>query len=341
MTRARVLVVDDSAFARKVLREVLQQSSNLDVVGTARDGLDALAKIDELDPDVITLDLVMPQLDGLETLRALAGRARPKVVVVCMAEADSDLALSALAAGAVDIVHKPTALATERLYEVGQELVFKVESAAAAKITEPVDASASGEPVSTRDYSRRYDVLLLGASTGGPQAVTRILRALPADFPIPVAVVIHLPSGFTQSFAERLNAECALRVSEAEDARPLTAGMAVVARGGQHLILGRAAQELIVNITNEPRSLHRPSVNQLFGSAAASVGARALGVVLTGMGDDGLEGARKLKAQGAHILVEAERSCIVYGMPRVIQEAGLADAQYLLSDMASAILSRV
>lgn len=341
MTRARVLVVDDSAFARKVLREVLQQSPSLEVVGTARDGLDALAKIEELDPDVITLDLVMPQLDGLDTLRALAGRARPKVVVVCMAEADSDLALSALAAGAVDIVHKPTALATERLYEVAQELVFKVESAAAARSAEAGEESAPTGAAEKHTYSHRYDVLLLGASTGGPQAVGRILRAIPADFPIPIAVVIHLPPGFTQSFAERLDSECALRVVEAEDDQPLAAGLAVVARGGQHLKLARDGRGLFATISNEPRSLHRPSVNQLFASAAAVVGSRALGVVLTGMGDDGLEGARLLKAAGAQVLVEAERSCVVYGMPRVIQEAGLADAQYMLTDMAGAILKRV
>jgi two-component system, chemotaxis family, protein-glutamate methylesterase/glutaminase len=312
----------------------------LDVVGTARDGLDALAKIEELDPDVITLDLVMPQLDGLETLRALAGRARPKVVMVCMAEADSDLALSALAAGAVDIVHKPTALATERLYEVAQELVFKVESAAAARTTRHGEESATAS-IPTHAYSHRYDALLIGASTGGPQAVSRILRALPADFPIPIAVVIHLPYGFTQSYAERLNAECALRVVEAEDGGTFTAGSAVVARGGQHLKLGRNNRGMYVSVTAEPRTLHRPSVDQLFSSAAPVLRDRALGVVLTGMGDDGLEGARELRSGGAHVLVEAEGSCVVYGMPRVVWEAGLANAQHLLGDMASAILKLV
>jgi len=238
-------------------------------------------------------------------------------------------------------VHKPTALATERLYEVAQELVFKVESAAAARSTEAGEESAPAGASEKHTYSHRYDVLLLGASTGGPQAVGRILRTIPADFPIPIAVVIHLPPGFTQSFAERLDSECALRVVEAEDDQPLTAGLAVVARGGQHLKLARDGRGLFATISNEPRSLHRPSVNQLFASAAAVVGSRALGVVLTGMGDDGLEGARLLKAAGAPVLVEAERSCVVYGMPRVIQEAGLADAQYMLTDMAGAILKRV
>ncbi len=342
MTRSRVLVVDDSAFARKVLREALQQSPKLDVVGTARDGLDALAKIEELDPDVITLDLVMPNLDGLETLRALAGRARPKVVVVCMADADSDLVLSALAAGATDIVQKPTALATERLYDLSQELVFKVESAAAARRAPSTDLS-SGEPSAgtAARYAGAYDLLVIGASTGGPQAVARVLRAFPADFPAAIAVVIHLPVGFTQGYAERLDAECALRVVEAEDGVRLAPGSAVVARGGSHLKLDKDALGVYGRLSSEPRSLHRPSVDALFSSAASCVGRRALGVVLTGMGDDGLEGSRAVRDVGGHVLVEAEQSCVVYGMPRVVWEAGLASAQHELGDMASAVLRLV
>jgi two-component system chemotaxis response regulator CheB len=341
MTTIRVLVVDDSAFARKVLRQVLQATPTIEVVGSARDGIDALAKIQELDPDVVTLDLIMPNLDGLGTLRALSARERPKVVVVCMADADSELALEALAAGAVDVIHKPTALATERLYELAQELVFKVESAAKARPLPAQAAPAAASSLAKAAYRDSRDVLVIGASTGGPQAIERVLKALPADFPAPIAVVVHLPAGFTQSFAERLNGECALAVLEAYEGVRLKAGQVVIARGGSHLTLARDEAGIYGSLGSEPRSLHRPSLDQLFASAAAVAGRRALGVVLTGMGDDGLAGCRLLREAGAEILVESELTAVVYGMPRVVQEAGLANAQQPLDDIARAILARV
>jgi two-component system, chemotaxis family, protein-glutamate methylesterase/glutaminase len=337
----RVLIVDDSAFARKVLREVLQGAPNIEVVGTARDGLDALTKIEELDPDVMTLDLMMPNLDGIETLRALAGRERPKVVVVCMADSDSDLALYALAEGAVDIVHKPTALATDRLYELAKELIFKVESAALARPGSRAPSTAPSPLATASQYQNSRDVVLIGASTGGPQAIERILKALPADFPAPIAVVVHLPVGFTQSYAERLNADCPLRVMEAKDGVRLVTGQVVIARGGSHLILERDEQGLLGKLSQQPRSLHCPAVDQLFISAARVAGERALGVVLTGMGDDGLAGSRALHSQGARIIVESEASCVVYGMPRVVWEARLAQDQEPLPNIAATILKLV
>ncbi|MDQ2643469.1 MAG: chemotaxis-specific protein-glutamate methyltransferase CheB [Myxococcota bacterium] len=341
----RVLVVDDSAFARKVMRDVLQAAPGIEVVGTARDGLDALAKIQELDPDVMTLDLVMPHLDGLDTLRALSGRERPRVVVVCMAEADSDLALSALEAGALDIVHKPTALATERLYDLSKELVFKVEAAAAARSSgrpaRPVSAAAGSSAGVAPIGSPARDLVAIGGSTGGPSAITRLLKALPGDFPVPIAVVVHLPAGFTASFAERLDQECALRVVEATEGVRLTPGKAVIARGDAHLLVQRDARGLYGSLSIEPSSLHRPSVDQLFASAAAAAGERVLAVVLTGMGDDGFEGGQALHRAGASILVESEESCVVYGMPRVVQEAGLASGQFPIDEMAFQISVRV
>lgn len=346
----RVLVVDDSAFARKVLRDVLQATPGIEVIGAARDGLDALAKIQELDPDVVTLDLVMPNLDGLETLQALAGRDRPRVVVVCMAEADSELALSALEAGALDIVHKPTALATERLYELSKELVFKVRAAAAARssktpapavVASPSRTAAPAKTAAPSRTARTYELLVLGASTGGPSAIARLLKALPGDFPAPIAVVVHLPAGFTASFAERLNQECALEVVEATEGVPLVPGRVVIARGDTHLLVKRDARGLYGALSAEPASLHRPSVDELFASAAVAAGERVLAVVLTGMGDDGLQGGRALKQAGASILVESEESCVVYGMPRVIKEAGLASGQFPIGEMAFQISIRV
>lgn len=335
----RVLVVDDSAFARKVMRDVLQAAPGIEVVGTARDGLDALTKIQELDPDIMTLDLVMPHLDGLETLRALDGRERPRVVVVCMAEADSDLALSALEAGALDIVHKPTALATERLYDLSKELVFKVQAAAAARSPASLTVPSAIAAVAP-STARACDLVAIGGSTGGPSAISRLLKELPGDFPVPIAVVVHLPAGFTASFAERLDKECALHVVEASEGVRLTPGKVVIARGDAHLVVKRDARGFFGSLSSEPSLLHRPSVDQLFISAAAAAGARVLAVVLTGMGDDGLEGGRALNRLGAHILVESEASCVVYGMPRVIKEAGLASGQFPLGEMAFQIAVR-
>lgn len=340
MKPTRILVVDDSAFARKVLRDILQAAPGLEVVGIARDGLDALAKIEELDPDVVTLDLVMPHLDGLETLRALAARPRPRVVVVCMADSDSEQALAALEAGAVEVVHKPTALATDRLYELSQELVFKVQAAAEARAT-PVLEPAPPRLQVVASPSLTRDLLVVGASTGGPQAITRLLGRLPADFPLPIAVVVHLPAGFTQSFAERLDSDCALHVVEASQGVRLTPGTAVIAQGGLHLHVRRDAAGLYAALSADPTSLHRPSVDQLFASAATAAPGRVLGVVLTGMGDDGLVGSRQLVETGAELLVETEASAVIYGMPRVVYEAGLASAEFSIDDMAAAILSRI
>ena len=341
MRPINVLIVDDSAFARKVLREVLQAEPGVEVVGIARDGLDALSKIEELDPDVVTLDLVMPHMNGLDTLRALAGRERPRVIVVCMAGPDSEQALEALAAGAVDVVHKPTALATDRLYELSAELIFKVHAAAEARQT-PVQVTPPSAPLQVvANRTAKRDLLVIGASTGGPQAITRLLKSIPADFPVPIAVVVHLPAGFTQTFAERLDHECALHVVEATQGVRLTPGVVVIAQGGLHLRVERDASGFYGSISGSPPSLHRPSVEQLFSSAAVAAPGRVLGVVLTGMGDDGLLGSRELAGTGAEVLAEAEASCVIYGMPRVICEAGLASGQFRIDDMAAAILARI
>jgi two-component system chemotaxis response regulator CheB len=182
----------------------------------------------------------------------------------------------------------------------------------------------------------------LGASTGGPQAITQVLRALPADFPAPIVVVLHLPWGFTQGYAERLNELCALRVAEAKEGTRLEPGRAVVAPGGSHLRVQRdGAGNLFTVLSELPRSLHRPSLDELFQSAATVTAQRTLAVVLTGMGDDGLAGSRALHARGADVLVQSERTCVVYGMPRVVQEAGLARAQHDLADLPGAILKLV
>jgi two-component system, chemotaxis family, protein-glutamate methylesterase/glutaminase len=339
----RVLVVDDSAFARKVLREALSRAEGLEVVGTARDGLDALEKIAELRPDVVTLDLVMPGLDGVGVLKALTGPHPPRAVVVSMADAESELAVAAMQAGAVELVHKPTALATDRLYELADELVAKVRIAAGARVPQEVlsPREAVGAP-SPRTREGLAPLVVIGTSTGGPQALTRLLTQLPADFPSPLAIALHIPAGYTQALAERLNTQCALEVLEASEGLALRPGRAVLARAGMHLKLEGKGEACVARLDLEPLTTpHRPAVDVLFQSAAQAWGPDVLAVVLTGMGNDGLAGARHVRAGGGQVLTEAASSCVVYGMPRSVDEAGLSAAQVPLDGMVAALLERV
>ena len=336
----RVLIVDDSAFARKVLRDTLSSNPQFEVVGIARDGLEALERIAELKPDVVTLDLVMPNLDGVGVLDALPAAGAPRVVIVSMADVDSALGVAALRAGAVDLVHKPTSLATDQLYELGDELMAKVAAAAGAR---PYRVSeAPSQPIALpRPVGTTKRLLVIGASTGGPQALTRLLKQLPANFPLPVAIVLHMPTGYTQAFAERLNAECALEVVEATDDLVLRPGIVVIARAGIHLKLVREGDRFRTRLDVRPVGVpHSPSVDALFASVAEG-GSDVIGVVVTGMGDDGTDGAGRLHKAGGAILTEAESSCVVYGMPRAVVEAGFSDEVAPLESMVEAIFRRL
>jgi two-component system chemotaxis response regulator CheB len=326
--------VDDSAFARKVLREVLASSDEVEVVGTAHDGLDALEKVAALRPDVVTLDLIMPGLDGLGVLRELAGAGAPRVVVVSISDEQSELVIEALQLGAVDFVRKPTALATDRLYEVGAELVRKVVAAAGAGARAPAVVRAAA-PVRARVST---ELVAIGTSTGGPQALTALLAALPAGFPAAVAIALHIPAEYTAALARRLDRGSALEVVEASEGLELAPGRAVLARGGMHLAVVRRGAVLTAHLTAVPPRPYSPSVDVLFESAAAACGSAALGVVLTGMGDDGVAGARALAARGARVLTEAESSCVIYGMPRAVVAAGLSAEAAPLDEMPAAIV---
>lgn len=340
MTRPRVLVVDDSAFARKVLREVLADDPRIEVVGFARDGIDALEKIDELTPDVLTLDLVMPGIDGAGVLEALRTKKDPpRVVVVTMSDAESPIAVAALQAGAFDLVHKPTALATDRLYELRDDLVAKVMLAARSKIPSLRPSGAVGQVGASKPRTR---VLVVAASTGGPRALTVLLHAMPKDLPVSIAAVVHMPYGFTLGLAQRLDGDSLLDVWEATDGRVLERGSVAIGRAGAHLRVSARGEQCLVHVaTDGPKSLHRPSADVLFASAAEAFGPAVLGVVLTGMGNDGLEGARAVRDAGGRVFVEDGATCVVDGMPRVVREAGLADAVIPLDAMAAAIVERL
>ncbi|WP_437768516.1 chemotaxis-specific protein-glutamate methyltransferase CheB [Sorangium sp. So ce281] len=335
----RVLVVDDSAFVRKVLRQVLGASSSIEVVDTAMDGLDALEKIARYKPDVVTLDLVMPNLDGLGVLASLPREGAPRVIVVSSADADSELGVRALQEGATDLVEKPTALATDRLFGLADELVRKVLAAAQAKVHRAEPPLAPPSTPGAIPALSRTRLVVIGASTGGPLALTRLLAAMPAGFPAPIVVALHIPAGYTESLARRLDDGSALSIVEASDDLPLRPGLVVLARGGTHIEVRRhLARASVCFPAKAGASPYCPSVDLLFASAAAEFGPGVLGVVLTGMGDDGLEGSRAIRAAGGRVLAEAESSCVVYGMPRRVLEAGLAAASVPLDQMPAAIL---
>jgi two-component system chemotaxis response regulator CheB len=352
----RVLVVDDSAFLRKVVSQMLARSPRVEVVATARDGEEALELVERLKPDVVTLDLMMPGMGGVGFLREQM-RRRPLPVVVCSIAHDSgELALAALEAGAVDFVQKPTALATERVFEIADELVAKVLAAAGVSMQrlESRLATASAAPAvsSSPSFSSpsppvprqsQAELVVIGISTGGPQALRQMIPQLPADFPVPVLVVLHMPPGYTEMYASRLNDISPLRVAEAREGSPLRAGEVWVAQAGKHLTLLRdGSGGLEAHLDLQPLDTpHRPAVDELFRSAAEVCGARVLAVVMTGMGHDGLLGAAHVKARGGRVITEAESSCVVYGMPRAVDEAALSDRSVPLEQMAASILEMV
>ncbi|MEY4510119.1 MAG: protein-glutamate methylesterase [Pseudomonadota bacterium] len=341
--RIRVLVVDDSAFARKVLRDLIGRHHNLELVGTARDGLEALEKIAELVPDVVTLDLMMPNLDGLGVLDALAPAERRRVLIVSTAGGENELVIAALAAGAFDLVSKPTALATDRLYELGGELIVKIEAAFAALAPNLTEAPALVPvlPPHKRIHTAR-SVLVIGTSTGGPQALARLLAALPRDFPLPVAVALHIPAGYTDALTRRINEAAQVEVVEADNGVVMRPGRVVIARGGSHLRLSLRGDELTCWLSNVPsNAAHFPSVDVLFESAVEQCGAGVVGLVLTGMGDDGTRGASAITKAGGLVLTESASSCVVYGMPRSVVEAGYSSADSPLDGMVAFLLEQI
>lgn len=341
-TPVRVLVVDDSAYIRKVLVQMLSSDPQIEVVGTARNGTDALAKVVELRPDVVTLDLIMPELDGVGFLREQMKRRRLPVIVVSIASENGSMVVDAMEAGALDFVQKPTALASERVFEIQTDLVHKVKTAAAVEPGRlPGEVIPSAPPILTPRSSGLVDAVVLGVSTGGPQALTRLIPRLPKDFPVPIALVLHMPMGYTALFANRLNEISALEVIEAAEGDEMLPGRVLVAPAGHHLVLTRLNDGRVVShLDMRPLdTLHRPAVDVLFQSAAGVYGARLLGVVMTGMGNDGTAGSAWIKAQGGIIITESEESCVVYGMPRSVVEAGLSDVSAPLDQLADVIVA--
>jgi len=364
----KVVVVDDSAFMRKAISTMLAKDPEIDVVATARDGEEGLELIRKFNPDVVTLDIEMPRMDGLTTLRhIMMEMPRPVLMVSSLTSEGAEATLKALDLGAVDFIPKQLSKVSLDIVKIEASLISKVKIVAsrrmihsrprsaasvrpAVPVTTPAAArsetrpAAGGAPVAARAASgaAKRDVVVIGVSTGGPPAVQKVLSALPANFPASIVIAQHMPAAFTGPFAKRLDGLCQISVKEAEPGDRLKPGCAFIAPGGKHLLLKQMVSRVDLEISAEPASaLYKPSANVLISSAADAVGRRALGVILTGMGNDGMEGVRALKLKGGRALAQSDATCVVYGMPKAIVDAGLSDEIVDIDDMAQAIMNNL
>ncbi|MHC5113966.1 MAG: protein-glutamate methylesterase/protein-glutamine glutaminase [Planctomycetota bacterium] len=346
----RLLIVDDSALYRQTISIVLRDAEDVCVVGVAKDGIDALEKIAELDPDLLTLDVQMPDMDGICVLREINRRGlRTKAIMLSgLTSEGAQVTTDALLEGAFDFILKPSGPdADENRQRLRDELDEKIAAFRAAHRWRTVrdrrrPAPAEPEADEPATPSGECRAVVLGTSTGGPAALKVVLAALPADLSVPVLVVQHMPPRYTQSLARRLNEVCPLDVSEAGDGAIASAGRVLLAPGGRHMRLVATDEETRVRVVDDPpENGCRPSVDYLLRSATKAYDGQVLAVIMTGMGRDGLEGARLLKERGGRVYAEHEDTCTVYGMPKVIVEGGLADRVIPLEGIGRAMVRHV
>lgn len=338
----RVLVVDDSAFMRKAIASLLQKGPGIEVIDTARNGIEAIEKARTLRPDLVTLDVEMPEMDGITALRQIKRVCSARVIMISSLTTEgSQVTLKALALGADDFLAK-AASTTTQIYSLGPELIEKVQALTSGRT--PLTAPPPRRTATPRLRANDYDLLVIGSSTGGPPILEKIITSLPADFALPVVIAQHMPELFTRSMADRLDALSPLKVLHAEQGAPIDIGQVHVAPGGRHTKVRRrvGGLGLRIEIGDEPRSAtYRPSVDELFATSAAVAGRRVLAVVLTGMGADGLEGGKLLHAAGGTLLAQDEASCVVYGMPKAVTQAGITAATLTPDEMAAVLRSLV
>jgi two-component system chemotaxis response regulator CheB len=342
--KVRVLIVDDSAFMRTALARLLRTSDRIEIIDTARNGQEGLDKTKALKPDVVTLDIEMPVLDGLSALRRIRSECTPPpAVLMCssLTREGSHEALKALRLGAADIIAKDGSNFSMHMDAMRDDLVEKVlaiASGSARKAAASVASNvASSKPVKFRP--NEFDLICIGSSTGGPPVLETLVAALPGSLTCPVLIAQHMPVMFTKSLSERLGENTPLKVRHGEDAMPVEARTIYMAPGGQHTRIVRRGTRLVLDISDEPKTaVYRPSVNELLRSAGEVGLSRVLGIVCTGMGDDGAAGAKALKATGkAFIIAQDMTSCVVYGMPKAVAQAGLADASLPPEEIARAL----
>jgi two-component system chemotaxis response regulator CheB len=343
-SRVRVLVVDDSALMRKLIPQILERDDSIEVVGTAMDGSFGLKKIEDLKPQVVTLDLEMPGMNGIDMLKQIMRKLFPVPVIVVSSHSTegASITMKALGLGAFDFVAKPKDVST-RMPEIAAELIAKIKAASQSKIVQ-VKPLSSGQqagkaPLSTAKAPSR--VVAIGVSTGGPNALQYVFSQLPADFPGTILVVQHMPENFTEMFARRLDECCALRVKEAQSGDLLLPGRVLICPGSRHLKAKRLPLGNVALLSDEPRIRgHRPSADVLFRSVAEEFGPQALAVIMTGMGDDGAEGLGAVRAAGGMTIAQSEESCVVFGMPKAAIDRGYAVRVVDLDAMASTLMAQ-
>jgi two-component system chemotaxis response regulator CheB len=349
MGKTRVLIIDDSALVRSLLTEIINREPDMEAIGAAPDPLAAREMIRSLNPDVLTLDVEMPKMDGLDFLeRLMRLRPMPVVMVSTLTERGAEVTLRALELGAVDFVAKPRIGIASGMQELARDITDRIRAAAQAKLHRRAGAPQAPAPegqakARPASYSRpsTEKLIAIGASTGGTEAIREVLTRLPADCPA-VLITQHMPPGFTRSFAQRLDSLCRITVSEAEDGERVLPGHAYIAPGGRHMRLARSGSNYVAAIDDgEPVNRHRPSVDVLFRSVAANAGPNALGVMLTGMGKDGAVAMLEMKRAGSFTIAQDEASCIVFGMPKEAIALGAVDEVLPVTRIAERLQSRL
>lgn len=342
----RVLVVDDSALMRKLIPQILQADSSIQVVGTAMDGSFGLKKIEELKPNVVTLDLEMPGMNGLDALKEIMRRHRLPVIVVSSHSTNgASITLKALSLGAFDFVAKPADVSS-RMGEIAQELISKIKAAAQSAGGGPkglpaFEAQKGQGKAAANPKGIPTKLVAIGISTGGPQALQYLLPQLPAEFPGTIVVVQHMPENFTEMFARRLDEICAIRVKETQSGDILQPGRALICPGNRHMKVKKLPLGEVAVLADEPKvNGHRPSADVLFRSVAEEFGNRSVALLMTGMGDDGAEGLGAVKAAGGVTIAQSEDSCVVYGMPKAAIERGYATRVIPLDAMLNTLMAQ-
>lgn len=344
--KIKVLCVDDSALIRSLMTEIINSQSDMEVVGTAPDPLVARDLIKRLNPDVLTLDVEMPRMDGLDFLeRLMRLRPMPVLMVSSLTERGSEITLRALELGAVDFVTKPKLGIRDGLMDYTDTIADKIRAASRARIRSNVPASgaaaAPAHPMLRSPLLSTEKLIIVGASTGGTEAIKEFLMPMPPDCPA-VMIVQHMPAGFTRSFAQRLDGLCRITVKEAEHGERVLPGYAYIAPGDSHLLLARSGANYVAHLSQEPAvNRHRPSVEVLFDSAAQHAGKNAIGVMLTGMGKDGAQAMLRMREAGAYNLAQDESSCIVFGMPKEAIAAGGVHEVVPLQAMSQRVMARL